>query len=390
MRHIPTAAIYYLIYFTLISNAFAQMHVIKGDLEAKYYSWTGRLSDTQITHFIVSLDGDRWLIKSEYTTNWFWLVGGDATNVYSVLIDPKAPSLSPAPATIFSGDFPWAAYDQVTIPWLTFCSSHYLVHSSDKNSIPSIWSQARIDPMAHICSSEVTQFAAPPYLAKDIKWITSLNQIAIASTNQHLRVEDATADDMARRSFDFKANLNSGVTLGHYGVLISTNMDGLLFPIKCELDAYNYASPSQIAAERKVVDGMSRTNSIINKVLTETNLVAVYTVTVTEISLESNHAIMPQLERSLSVADYRLSSRASGIEYVFYLSKQWKPQIDAELLKLLEDKKKHPPVNLAIEKPISPQLLNAVRAIIVSLFFAPLIIWGVKKYKQTNKKKGML
>jgi hypothetical protein len=381
-----------LAYGLSISSITAQTYVIKGELSGTYFSWTGQQVDTQITKFTINIEGNRWLLKSEYTTNWFWLVGGDGVNTYSVLVDPKAPHIA-APATVFLGDFPQAALDTVSIPWLSFCSSDFLSHSTEKEAISSLWSQAQTDPMSHICSTEITQFSEPPYLPKEIKWITSTNQIASASSNSLLRIEGATTQELDRRTIDFQASFLPGKLLGNYRVLDTTNMNGSIIPIKFELSAYGYFSPPAKEHAQRILNELSITNDLKEKIVKDTYLVAVYKGTVAEISVDSNHVELPEPNLPMSVTDYRLSSRSDGIDYISYMSAQWKPEVDSELLNLLEIKKKHPPHNLSVSNPITLGAQKAVRVLILFVFFVPILVWGariLKNRKSTKTKKGPL
>ncbi len=365
------------------SRAPAQTYRIKGELEATYYSWTGKLGSTQTTSFSINIEENRWLLKTEYAPNWFSLTGGDGTNTYHVLVDPNATKL-PAPASIFYGDFPQDQFDRVSIPWLVFCSSHFLNHLAQTDAIPSLWSQAQTDPMSHICSTEIVPFTERPYLPKEIKWITSLRQIALASSNRFLRIEGATAKELDKKSIDFKSDVQAGETLGSYHVINTTNIDGLIIPLEFELNAYGYFSPKQRDYAQRILDSVSKTNNLLKyRQVGTTYLVAVYKGTVAEVSSDSNHVALPEPMVAMSITDYRLSSRSNGIDFVSYKSKDWKPQVDAELLNLLDAKKKNPPNNLSANS-VSLRSRNVIRAAILIVFFAPLFYWGLRKLK--NKK----
>ena len=367
------------VFVAMASNASAQTHVIKGELDATYYNWAGGLVNTQATSFTISIEGSRWLIKTEYAQNWFSLTGGDGTNSYHVLIDPNATNL-PAPASIFIGDFPRDQFDRISIPWLAFCSSHFLSYSDQKDTTPSLWSQAQTDPMSHVCSTEVVQFSEPPYLPKEIKWITNSKQIASAFSNSFLRVEGATVKELDRRTIDFKANVQTGVTLGTYHVMGTTNVDGLILPLKFALDAYGYFSPDQIDFAQRALDTASKTNNLLrDRKVKNTYLVAVYTGIVNLVSSDNNHVTLPEPHLAMSITDYRLSSRPNGIDFVSYKSKEWKSKIDAELLDLLEAKKKNHHNNSIPSMPIGPGAETVVRIVILIIFFVPLIIWGARK-----------
>jgi hypothetical protein len=381
IKRITVAALFIL----SISHASAQMHVIKGELEGTYYGWTGKLVGTQITEFTINIGEYRWLLRSEYSTNWFWLAGGDGTNTYSVLVDPKVHNMV-AVGYVFSGDFPQEALDTVSIPWLSFCSSHFLSHSTNRDSIPSLWGQPRTDPMSYVCSTEITQFTKPPYLPEKIKWVTSPTQIAFATSNSYLRIEDATVEELNKRSVDFQASISAGKSLGNYRVLDVTNVDGLILPLKFELDAYGYLSPEAIKTAQHILNEQSETNDLKGKIVKDTYLTAVYKGTVTKISIDSNHVELPEPKIPMFLMDHRLSSRSDGIDYVAYKSKQWKPQVDTELLNLLEIKKKHPPHNLSPSKPIGMHMQNVVRVLVLFICFAPLFVWGVRKLKNKTTK----
>jgi hypothetical protein len=370
----------------LYATGFAQAHIIHGQLKATYYSWTGERASIQTTVFTVSLEGNSWLLKSEYDTNWFWLVGGDGTNTYSVLVDPKAPTKA-APATIFDGDFPRAAFDTVSIPWLSFCSSHFLNNSSSRDSIPSLWLQAQTLPMSHVCSTEITQFKEPPYLPDEIKWVTSAKQITSASSNELLRIEGVSVEELDRKSVDYPSSVQIGKLLGNYQVLDTTNINGFVLPLKFELDAYGYFFPDAKKDAQRILNQLNNTNINKNKIVEDTYLVAKYEGSVINIVVDTNHVALPKTDLSLSVTDYRMSSKSDGIDHVAYVAKQWKPQIDSDLLKLLEDKKKNPPHNLLPSNPASLHVQETVRVLICIIFFAPFFVWGLRKLKNKNKEK---
>ncbi len=238
--------------------------------------------------------------------------------------------------------------------------------------------------MSHVCSTEVDQFSEPPYLPREIKWITSSKQIGSASSNSFLRIEGATVKELDKKSINYKADVQTGETLGTYHVLDTTNVDGLTLPLKFELDAYGYFSSREIDYAQRILDAVSKTNNLLkDRKVGNTYLVAVYNGIVTGISDENNHVTLPEPNLAMSITDYRLSSQSNGIDFVSYRSKEWKTQVDTELLNLLDVKKKSPPHNLS-PNSIGPRSRNVIRAIILITFFAPLFIWGARKFK--NKK----
>jgi hypothetical protein len=361
-------------------------HHIVGELKAEFYSWTGSAVSTQTTKFDISIAGSRWLLKSEYATNWFWLVGGDGTNTYSVLVDPKAPRI-PAPATVFFGDFPVAAFDTVSVPWMAFCSSHFLSRSPEKNSIPSLWTQAQIDPMAHVCSTDVINFTLPPYLPSGIDWITSSSQIASAASNYLLRTEGATVPELNRRSLDYKASVLAGKLLGRYRVVDYTNINGTILPLKFALKAYGYLTKERREAAQYALDQISKTNRSMGRVLQDTYLVASYIGNVINIHSDNYPVMLPEPKLRMSVADYRVSSKSNGIDHISYYATTWKPEIDDKMRDLLKIKIRNPPQVQELPGSKSRLLSAALRIFIFAGALAPLFIWGLWRVKERNANK---
>lgn len=368
--------------------------VIKGDLNATYYSWTGKHVGSQTTHYVIKVGNGHWLLKSEFTANWFCLVGGDGTNTYSVLVDPKAPQNSPRPASVFPGNFPRAAFDRVTVPWLAYCSSRFLDNAEAARSIPSLWLQPQLYPMAHVCATKVIRLAKLPYLPKEITWVTNSKQIASAASNAWLRIEGANRRQLDRQSVDYNNIVRPGVVLGHYRVLAVTNWGGIEVPMQFQLHAYGYFSKAEVKHAQEILDKIDTANGLANgRKVTDRYLVAVYNGNLTGLSRSKMEVGLPKQSRSMSVTDYRLSDRSKGIGYISYDSRHWKPSVNSFLSNLLKEKKRNPPHNLAQSVPIGRNGRNAVRIAVILIFLAPVLVWGVRKMKgvsKSNNRKGKI
>ncbi|MCO5052260.1 MAG: hypothetical protein M9920_08150 [Verrucomicrobiae bacterium] len=359
----------------------AQSYKVQGQMVAKYYRWNGDEFGSQITGFVINLQGDRWLLRAEYGTNWFMLVSGDGTNNYAVLIDPEGET-DPAPARVYPGDFPQFQFDRVTVPWLAFCSSHFLDHSPRKDSIPCLWRQPRTDPLAHVCITRTQRFHDSPRLPETVEWITDTGQIASAATNAWLRNEGATDDELDRRLIDYSTWIKPGKVLGRFAVTAQTNFNGKTLPLAFELEAYEYLSPEARNRLQQTVDAAGKTPGTKRETVTDTYLVAHYVGQVSRVQT-SDVQVEPPEPKLMDIADFRLSSPADGIDYVLYTSKHWKPQTDAELLRLLEIKRKNPPQR-AIR--LRPNQRGIVRITILLIFCAPFVFWGVRAFAQKNKR----
>ena len=372
-----------LIFIASSLNALAQTYSATGNMIATYYSWSNKTGETQDTSFTAWIEDRHWLLRIQYATNWFSLVGGDGTNTYYVLVDPTSSNLL-APASVFYGNFPRDQLDRVTVPWLALCSSDYFSQHEDRDAIPSLWSRAQIDPMAHVCSTTVVQFSDPPYVPKDISWITSSNLIRTASENKDLRIEGASVQDLDKRTVDFVATVSSGKTLGTYHVLAATNINGEVFPTAFELDAYGYFSPEQQKNSQKALDANKGKIKGLKDTIGETWLLASYKGTIIKFTTVKGHVELPHPGLPMGITDYRLSSRSNGVDFVTYKSDSWKPQVNPELMAILETKLSQPRHGAVPSKPISATSQRLFVILFVIIFVSPVVIWAAYKVKKSS------
>ncbi|MCS7090451.1 MAG: hypothetical protein NZM03_07050 [Limisphaera sp.] len=360
--------------FLMHVSAIGQTCTVTGELEAIYHDRAGKPVGRQTTKFTVSVGSGRWLLKSEYDPEWFWLVGCDGVNTYSVLVDPKARHL-PAPATVFPGAFPRAAFDTVSVPWLAYCSFGFLENPTNRNRIPLLWLQPQLDPLAHVCSTTVKQFREPPYLPEEVEWRTSADAIASAASNPMLRIEGASPEELARRQIDYKTAIATNKVLGKYRVLASTNVSGQTLPLTFELEGYGYLSPDQ----------RERILSAVGMSLPETFLNVRYLGRALAISHVPEPPTLPDPSMPLSVSDYRLACREDGIEYVSYQARRWKEKVDEDLVRLSEQKRRSPSKQSS-QYIGSSGMQSISRGVIFMVLLMPLLVWAARRIRKKARK----
>ena len=381
---------YYLLFIALTSTSvslYAYNFEAEGTLKCNYFSPYGTNTE-QKTGFVVSVDDNRWSIKTMFGEGWYSVHGCDGTNIYAIFYDPhpvsinskKPVTLPYLPGHITEGVYPLDVAYYTTMPWLAFASTDYL--ESGTNSLPCFWRIPRSDPMAWIFETKIERSKAPPYLPAQVKFITSIAKLKLATKNPALRLESPSKWEYASRNSDL-TGIGEGKVGGEFHVIATTNFNGLEIPI--EFEGVTYLPKSLI---KQAGASATSAQSVSDGDWTYTNLVFIGRVT--RITNSGDRFYLPLLDKNVSVTDFRFRDSASKVDYLQYAitNSTWPSDKDPILVNAFEEKKKHLPQHLP-----RFETEHRGRSFILVIFglvtFLPilLLVKNWLKQKQRNQQK---
>ncbi len=146
------------------------------------------------SQFTVSVRDDKWLLQSTTADGLCNLCGCDGANFYSLTTQTNIPGA--ATAEVASGKYPVGPNTiWVSLPWLTFASSHYL-DSPNQRTMPAPWAFPRTDPAAFIYSAAGEEIR-PPTETRRRDYVSCLRALTKAAPKNPL-LETGSLNRQAR------------------------------------------------------------------------------------------------------------------------------------------------------------------------------------------------
>ena len=301
------------LYFSLVCQTKASAEdnavVIKGRLNLTAYAPHGEVFTNFSFGFEVSLQDNRWLIKTIYNPGTYFFTGFDGMNVYSYFVDGAfKPQLGYSyltnhlSGTICAGSIPLNNDVYTMSPWFAFCSGSLFAERKAEDLIPAPWGAPRVFAVDSIFEPEITVLNGAPHLPKECQFrVSDLLETKILSTNW---VDINDRDEMRLQLKPYRDGFLGGV----YRVISTTNFAGLEIPLDFECKRFIPVDPKLFAGRFKP-SGSS--NSWLGQEIKGT---------VKSISMEHLDSTQPPIPAGMQidVSDMRLRdlrARVNGFSY---------------------------------------------------------------------------
>jgi hypothetical protein len=344
------------------ANAEDNAVVIQGRLNLTAYEPSGGIFTNLNFGFEVSLQDNRWLIKTIYNPGTYFLTGYDGTNVYDYFVDA---SFTPPPAhasltnhlsgTICAGSIPLNNNVYTMCPWFAFCSGSLFAERKAGDLIPAPWGAPRVFAIDSIFEPEVAVFDGVPHLPKECQFrVSDLLKTKILATNW---ADLADKDEMR---LQFKP-YHEGFLGGVYRVIATTNFAG--FEIPLEFDCKRF-----IPADKSALFKPSgNSNSWLGQEIKGT---------VESISMRYLDSTQPPIPagKQIDVSDMRLrdlQARVNGFGYAI-TNGIWPVEVAQGVARKFEDRR-HVPILPTSTLPNVPVRRRAVWVVILLLTVAPVV-----------------
>ena len=229
--------------FVATGIAMASDFEVQGYVEVIPADEAGNLLSAAVerSQFKLTVWDDKWLLQSTTADGNCDLCGSDGANAYWLATQTNIPGA--AVAEVASGQYPLGPNTiWVSLPWLTFASSHYL-DSPDRSTMPVPWGFPRTDPTAFIFSAEVRRLALQPRLPEEITFRVSGPLLKAAPRNPLLEIGELNRQARDRNAA-LLARYAPGFVGGRYTVLATTNWNGMRLPSEAALTRYSVTQPT--------------------------------------------------------------------------------------------------------------------------------------------------
>lgn len=304
---------------------------IDGRLDATFYKATGDLQTNQQFGFEVEFDpkAPRWVIRTYFSKrrDWYYETTGLGQDVFSIHYNPNVNRSWNMPGTACRGGYPALQFYPVLVPWLAFCSAHFIAGSNEAN-IPFVFSNAASDPSAHVTETKVSLLSSGVVaLPKEIRWQVTEERLKNAGDSPWLRVP-LTESELKDRSRDLRYQFKVGSEVCFYSVQSQTNIQGMELPTEFSIRKTRYIPVRDKSGKVRFSESMAWNDY----------LHAVIQGSVDHIQMVTGEMTLQRFPKPVDVADYRLNDKKRGIGYVHYAitNGYWRTNIDADLIARLD------------------------------------------------------
>ena len=271
-----------MIILSLVSSGRGQNYEVTGDLNERVLNPIGVVFTNYHCSFSVSVDSEKWFIRSEYAPNYFVEYGSDGQMVCTVLYDPDQPDVELGrPGMVSSGTFPFSADPKNAVIWLALGSCTFFKQYTN-DMVPVPWSNPLSQPDAFIYSCRRTFLVGG--LPSTLKWTVLNSLLKSALKNEVLPANPSGF------LIDALSHYKPGFEGGEYSVSATTNFAGLEIPLHFRLRRYDLGG----------------------------GVFEDYEGGVTGISRNSRSAFLPEVNGVVGVADHRFKDKQHGMDMIRY------------------------------------------------------------------------
>jgi hypothetical protein len=343
-----------LAFLSLVCLGQAQVFQATGEVE--YWAYNANGSSYQNYHydFTLSVSNNQWYIKTIWPDSFIAEHGCDGESVFGVIYDYSSGTNRVPPGDINSGTYPLLTDPYNRVLWLAFASSPYLDRMAD-SSMPAPWAGPLVDPYAYAYKTQLERSKVPPRRPMHLKFVADRDLISSAPKNTNLN--NPSKDEIAALS-----SIPVGFLGGEYFAKTTTNFNGLEIPTEFEM--IQYYVPIGLPAAK-------------------------WSGHVSAITLASMESYLPEINRPVSIADYRFRNDEHSVRFINYnlTNRNWpteKDLNDPDLRQRFLAK-----INQQVSEPKEYVPRTPIAVILAVVFFVPplAILFGKIWLAKTNKTK---
>ena len=330
-----------------VTDSYAFEYKVEGELHVRTFRRGGKMIMDARRDFIVSARDGTWLIQTFHPTGREEC-GTDGTSTFHVFYsndpDPKGLHL---PGTVWKGAHPFHAFDETKVLWLAFSSSKYLDNSEGQTLYPP-W-PLEDERLTKACTWRGERYKANPFLPSQIELVAPGYTYADLS--------------LRSRKINLPAPFKDGYVTGEYSVSSDTNFHGLQIPLDFQLKRF---IPRVYSTNRAQTPTAER------------SLLQIYHAKVTKVSVPDQTELVPPLDRTADIYDYRFADPKLYLPGITYTVENnlWPVENDARLLLLFETAKMKAKARVVSR----PERRSILLLLLLFTLAAPPAFFFVRKY----------